>query len=115
MNDLIQHEHASVGGRSWHPLQMLSGLWSKRDLICATTRREIEARYKGSLGGLFWYVFNSLALLAIYSFGFGVIFKARWQAFGVNTSSDDGGFAMPLFVGLLVYSVFAETVGRALA
>ena len=90
MNDLIQHEQASVAGRSWHPRHMLSGLWSKRDLIWAMTRREIEARYKGSLGGLFWYVFNSLALLAIYSFVFGVIFKARWQASGVDTSSNDG-------------------------
>ncbi len=97
----------------WHPLHMLSGLWSKRSLIAAMTRREIEGRYKGSLGGVLWFVVNNLVLLAIYSFVFGVIFKARWQAAGIDTAHTDVGFAMPLFIGLITYNIFAETVNRA--
>jgi hypothetical protein len=49
-----------------------STLPADRQLIVAMARREIEGRYKGSLGRPVWYVLNK--------FVFGVIFKACWQA-----------------------------------
>lgn len=97
----------------WNPLSMASDLWLRRHLLIAMTRREIESRYKGSYGGVVWYVVNNLALLAIYSFVFGVVFKARWQSVGVDSNQSNTNFALSLFVGLLVFNIIAETANRA--
>lgn len=95
------------------PIAIAAALWSRQRLIIAMAKREIEMRYKGSVGGIFWYVINNLALLAIYSFVFGVVFKARWQSAGLTETQSSGQFAIPLFVGMLVFNVFADSVNRA--
>lgn len=40
-------------------------------------RREIESRFIGSASGWIWLLLNPMLLLAVYSFVFGVIFRAR--------------------------------------
>ena len=81
-----------------------------RDLIRQFTQREIEGRYKGSFLGLFWSFINPLVMLLIYTFVFGVVFKARWP----NAKTDNlGEFAVTLFCGLIAYNIFSECVGRA--
>jgi lipopolysaccharide transport system permease protein len=72
------------------------------------TRREVIGRYKGSVMGLMWSFFNPILMLIVYTFVFGVIFKARWP--GVTNNFD---FAGILFAGLIVYSLFSECVSRA--
>src|SRR4051812_15202886 len=57
-------------------------LWRHRSLIAALSRREIEGRYRGHFGGLFWYVLQNLVLLAIYTWVFGSILGARWSTRG---------------------------------
>ncbi|SFU72912.1 lipopolysaccharide transport system permease protein [Nitrosomonas eutropha] len=48
-------------------------------------------------------------MLAVYTFVFSVIFKARW-----NTGSDSKTeFALVLFAGLIVFNLFAECINRA--
>ncbi|AOK33505.1 ABC transporter permease [Burkholderia cenocepacia] len=84
-------------------------LWRHRRLIYQMTRREVVGRYRGSVLGLLWSFFNPLLLLAVYTFVFSVIFKARW-----NTGSDSKTeFAVVLFVGMIVFQVFSETINRA--
>src|SRR5689334_2012071 len=61
-----------------NPLHLTRNLWHHRYLILQLTRREIEGRYKGSFLGLFWSFINPLVLLLIYTFVFGIVFKARW-------------------------------------
>ena len=78
-------------------------------LIAALSRREIEARYKGSFGGISWYVIQTLLTVAIYSFAFGTLLRARWA----ETGQAPINFTMALFIGLLVYNLFGEAVGRA--
>jgi lipopolysaccharide transport system permease protein len=96
--------------RYLNPIAMAHNLWRHRDLIRQFTRREVEGRYKGSFLGLFWSFVNPLVLLLIYTFVFGVVFKARWP----NARTDNlGEFAITLFCGLITFTVFSECVGRA--
>lgn len=84
-------------------------LYKHSSLVVALARREIEARYKGSLLGLGWYVIQTLLTLAIFSFVFGTLLRARWA----ETGQEPINFTMALFIGLLVYNLFSEAVGRA--
>lgn len=79
------------------------------DLIYGMAKRDVVGRYKGSALGLFWSLFNPLFMLAVYTFAFGFIFKARWP----GLSDDPFSFALTLFPALLVFNYFTECVSRA--
>lgn len=81
--------------------------WRNRSLLARLTRREIEARYRGSMLGLAWAVATPLLTLAAYTFVFSIVLKVRWG------SVDRGQFALILFAGLLTYGIFSECVNRA--
>ena len=72
-------------------------------------KRDVASRYRGSFMGLFWSFFNPLLMLAIYTFVFGVIFKARWN---MHVTSHIA-FAIILFAGLNVSMMFTECANRA--
>ena len=59
-------------------MALISSLINNRHLIYQMTKREVIGRYKGSLFGIFWSFFNPFLMLAIYTFVFTVVFKARW-------------------------------------
>src|SRR6266540_6142901 len=84
-----------------NPIKMARNLWRHRDLIRQFTRREIEGRYRGSFLGLFWSFVNPLVLLLIYTFVFGVVFKARWP----DGEQGLGQFALVVFCGLIVFNI----------
>ncbi len=67
-------------------------------------------RYRGSFLGLAWSFLTPLLMLLVYTFLFGVVFKARWGSGVVESRLD---FALILFVGLIVHGLFAECVNRA--
>jgi len=93
------------------PVEMLAGLVRNRYLILQLTRREVLARYRESMLGLIWALLNPLVMLAVYTFVFSVVFKARW-----HVGSAPGGrwqFALALFIGLIIHTVLAECVNRA--
>lgn len=79
------------------------------NLIVQLARRDVADRYRGSLMGLLWSFVNPLLMLFIYTFVFGVIFKARWNA----QLSGHFAFALVLFAGLNINSLFAECANRA--
>jgi lipopolysaccharide transport system permease protein len=83
--------------------------WRNRDLIVQLTKRDVLGRYRGSMMGLAWSFFNPLIMLTVYTFVFSVVFKARWSVAG----EDKINFAIILFVGLIVYGLFAECINRA--
>lgn len=60
--------------------------------------------------GLAWSFFNPMLMLAVYTFVFSVVFKARW---GVGGEEGKGQFAVVLFAGMIVHSLFAEVLNRA--
>ncbi len=76
--------------------EIARSLWRNRGLIWQLTRRDVIGRYRGSVMGLAWSFLNPVLMLAIYTFVFSVVFKARW-----GTSSDESktDFALILFVG----------------
>lgn len=59
--------------------------------------------------GLLWSFFNPILMLAVYTFVFSVVFKARW----VGGSDSKTEFALVLFTGLMVFNLFSECVNRA--
>ncbi len=89
---------------------LVLSLWKNRQLILQMTKREVIGRYKGSLIGVMWSFLNPLFLLVIYTFVFSVVFKARW---GGEVPESKSQFAILLFVGMIVHSLFAETLNRA--
>ena len=72
-------------------------------------KREIIGRYRGSVLGVLWSFVNPVLMLAIYTFVFSLVFKARWG----QGSDDKYEFALVLFAGLIVYNLFAECISRA--
>jgi lipopolysaccharide transport system permease protein len=78
-------------------------------LIVQMARRDVDKRYRGSFAGLFWTFFNPLLMLVIYTFVFGVIFKARWNA----QVTGHFQFAIVLFAGLNINTLFTECANRA--
>lgn len=91
------------------PLALLGSLKSHRSLIHSLIKREVIGRYQGSILGLLWSFFNPVLMLAIYTFVFSVVFKARW----LGGSDSKTEFALVLFAGLMLYNFFAECVTRA--
>jgi lipopolysaccharide transport system permease protein len=91
-------------------VSIVKSLWRNRQLIAQMTTREVLGRYKGSVMGLAWSFFNPVFMLAVYTFVFSVIFKARW---GVGVEESKTQFAVVLFVGMIVHGLFAEVLNRA--
>lgn len=91
------------------PVEMVSSLWRNRGLINASAKRAILGRYRGSTFGLLWSFFNPLFMLAVYTFVFSEVFKARWGA-GSESKTE---FALILFAGLIVFNLFAECINQA--
>jgi lipopolysaccharide transport system permease protein len=89
---------------------LFASLWRNRGLILQLTRRDVLSRYRGSVMGLAWSFFNPLLMLAVYTFVFSVVFKARWAVVGEESNTS---FALILFAGLIIHGLFAECLNRA--
>ncbi|MGD9949950.1 MAG: ABC transporter permease, partial [Desulfobulbus sp.] len=92
------------------PKEMLSSLWLHRHIIMQMSKRDAFGRYRGSLIGLAWSFFNPLLMLIVYTFVFSVVFKSRW---GVDPNESRTDFALILFVGLTIHTLFADCINRA--
>jgi len=91
------------------PREMVASLWRNRELTTALIKREVIGRYRGSVLGILWSFFNPVFMLAVYTFVFSVVFKARWNA-GSDSKTE---FALVLFAGLIVFNLFSECFNRA--
>ena len=95
------------GWKYLNPLSALESLWQGRGLLSQLVRRNIDIRYKGTMMGLVWMMVTPLVMLAVYTFVFGIVFKAHWGAwFGDSKAA----FALILFCGMTVFNVFGESV-----
>ena len=91
------------------PFEMFASLWRNRELIQVSTKRQVIGRYRGSVLGILWSFFNPLFMLAVYTFVFSEVFKARW-----NPGSDSKvEFALALSAGLIIFNLFAECINAA--
>lgn len=94
---------------STSPLAMIKSVFRHRELIYASSKREVIGRYRGSSLGVVWSLLIPLLMLATYTFVFSEVFRARWP--GGNESKSE--FALVLFAGLIVFNLFAECFNRA--
>ena len=92
------------------PVALLQGFVNNRQLVCKLASRDIVARYKGSVLGMLWSFVNPVFMLAVYTFVFSVVFQARWHS-GIQHSRAE--FALNLFIGLIIFNLFAECVTKA--
>lgn len=107
MHSHTAHGRAEVVGNK--PLAVFTSFWQHRTLVLRLAKRKVEARHRGSFLGLAWSVLTPLLMLAVYTFVFSVVFHARWEV----PQGGKGQFAMVLFAGLIMFSLFAECVNRA--
>lgn len=110
MNVMPAGRHGATGSLPG-PFAPFRDAWRHRTLILRLARRELAARYRGSALGLAWMAINPLLMLAVYTFVFTVVFQARWgTGTGAGSSAE---FALLLFSGLILFTVFADCVNRA--
>jgi lipopolysaccharide transport system permease protein len=114
---LIGHRLTTLGRLRWEsPHRTLArifrlpllALWRNRDLIRSMARRDVQGRYRGSLGGALWTLLNPLLLMLTYFFVFGIVLRAR---FGGDPSRF--GFVLYFLAGMLPWLAVSETLGRA--
>jgi len=91
---------------------LVSSLSRNRTLIARMAKREIVARYRGSVIGLAWSFVNPVLLLLVYTYVFSVIFKARWGDAGLD-SQDTGSLAIMIFAGMIAHALFSECFVRS--
>src|SRR4029077_7163701 len=92
----------AIRRRVWQPLWQLP---RRIDLILSLTRRVLVGRYRGSFLGFLWTLVTPMVMIAIFTFIFAGIFKAK---FGASSSQWD--YALYLFCGLLPWNAFAESL-----
>ncbi|MGZ8234937.1 MULTISPECIES: ABC transporter permease [Methylobacter] len=110
----MNHSSIAINPHAAQPTSLMAlgkSLWRNRQLIVQMTKREVVGRYKGSIMGLAWSFFNPVFMLVVYTFVFSEIFKSRWGGAGGDDSKTQ--FAVVLFVGMIVLSLFSEVVNRA--
>lgn len=83
--------------------------WQNKFVVMSMAKREVVGRYRGSVLGLLWSFVNPLLMLALYTFFFRYVFKAKWPDVGGSTAD----FAIMLFAGLIVHGMAAEIMSRS--
>lgn len=91
----------------WFLLAPFAVLWGNRSLYFRLVSRDVSLRYKGSVLGLMWSMINPLALLAVFSFVFGVVMRARWGGGGGQN------FSLIIYSGLVLFIFLSDVITKA--
>lgn len=91
-------------------LQPITAIFPHLSLILRLTRREFEARFRGTLLGPAWPILTPLAMMLVYTFVFQSVLAARWPGY---PASDGSAYALNLLAGLVVFNLVADVLGRA--
>lgn len=86
--------------------------WAQLGLLGALVRRDMTARYKGSILGNLWPLVNQLATLLIYTYVFSIVLQVKLDLKGLP-SDNSLVFGLWLFAGLLPWLVFNNGVIQA--
>ncbi|MBD1938818.1 ABC transporter permease [Microcoleus sp. FACHB-68] len=78
--------------------------WLKFELLRTLVRRELEARYKGSVLGNLWPLVTQLSQLVIYTYVFSIVLKVKLSLNGMPENNLT--FGLWLFAGLLPWTAF---------
>ena len=85
--------------------------WAKFDLLRTLVRRDLEARYKGSVLGNLWPLVNQLSQLLIYTYVFAIVLKVKISLQGIPDNNFT--FGLWLFAGLLPWISFTGGLTQA--
>jgi lipopolysaccharide transport system permease protein len=85
--------------------------WVKFDLLRTLVRRDLEARYKGSVLGNLWPLINQLSQLLIYTYVFAIVLKVKLSL--QNVPDNNFTFGLWLFAGLLPWIAFTGGLTQA--
>src|SRR6266571_5191045 len=88
----------------------LAALAQRRDLLADFAWRELRARYKGSALGFAWNFLMPLSQLIVFWVLFGVLLGTR-----PRTATGEQPYAIFLFVGLLPWTFFANSLQLGVA
>jgi len=81
--------------------------WRFRELIRAVVRRELAVRFSGTIFGWLWAIFGPLVMLTAYTIIFSSVVGTP------NSASSPYTYALSIFVGLILFNLFAELAYRA--
>ncbi len=96
---------------SW--LTMVNTHWLVNlNLLFTLVRRDLEARYKGSILGNLWPLLNQLSQLLIYTYVFSIILKVKLDLKGLPEDSKLT-FGLWLFAGLIPWLAFTSGLTQA--
>jgi ABC-2 type transport system permease protein len=85
---------------------------SARELLANLTLREIRGKYKRTIFGQLWSLANPLALMVIYTFVFGFIFRIQPEP---GDPSGLNVFALWLLCGLLPWTFLVAVINNGVA
>ena len=81
------------------PIKRLHHVWQYRELLMNLVRKELKVKYKDSILGFFWTLLNPALQIVVFSFVFGVLFKAAMPK-----------FAIFMICGLLPWTFFTNAI-----
>ncbi len=84
-------------------------LMSHRDLVTTSVRRDLEARFKGTVLGWLWPLVHPLFLFGVYYFVFTELLQVKMPGLPEDKKAGMGVF---MFVGITVWATIAETLNR---
>lgn len=90
-------------------LSSLAALYDRRWLALYFVRGQVTERYRGSFLGLAWLMLSPLLMIVLYTAVFSKIIGLRFKP-----DADSVNFGLYLYCGLIPFTVFSETVNKAL-
>lgn len=84
-------------------------VWSRRDLISTSVRRDLAARLRGTALGWLWMLAQPLLLFGVYAFLFTTLLGVRIGGEGVPP----GAMGVYMFTGTLVWASFSDALTRS--
>ncbi|PHJ60087.1 ABC transporter permease [Nostoc linckia z18] len=91
-------------GRLRRILPVNEQLWAKFGLLRILVKRDLEARYQGSVLGNLWPLVNQLSQLLIYTYVFSVVLRVKLTL--KTLPENNFTFGLWIFAGLLAWIAF---------
>ncbi|MCF6298316.1 MAG: ABC transporter permease [Thiomicrorhabdus sp.] len=89
---------------------MIDYFKAHRYVLWQFVKRQVLEQYKGSFIGIGWVFIAPILMLLVLTLVFNGIFKLKWPG---TESLGTMGFALHVFIGMLIFNFFAELTGKS--
>ena len=93
-----------------NPFHLIKGILQYRELLLQFIWWEVQEKYRRTTFGLVWLLLTPLTKLVVYTTVFSYLLGGRNVVWGMDSDVNVG---LMIFAGLIIFTVFAETVGSA--